>query len=158
MEPRIEVIPVKRLIGMRIQMTLAEDKTAELWSQFMPRRKNIVNKISPGFYSIQIFSDSLQFKDFTPNTPFEKWAAIEVSDLNQVPEGMESHLLTGGKYAVFLHKGLASNFHNTLKYIFGTWLPKSEFEVDNREHFEFMGADYKPNDEKAEEEVWVPIK
>ena len=158
MEPRIEEIPKKYLVGMRIETSLAKDETAELWKAFMPRRNEIPNKFSPGYYSVQIFPESLDFKDFNENVLFEKWAAIEVSDLNAVPEGMESHTLGGGKYAVFIHKGAAHTFPKTYQYIYGVWLPKSDFELDKREHFEFMGADYRPDDDNAEEEVWVPIK
>jgi len=43
MKPRIENITKKYLIGMRIKMTLANNKTSELWQQFMPRPKEIKN-------------------------------------------------------------------------------------------------------------------
>lgn len=37
MEPRIETLEPKKLIGMRLKMTLVNDKTAALWQRFMPR-------------------------------------------------------------------------------------------------------------------------
>jgi AraC family transcriptional regulator len=71
---------------------------------------------------------------------------------------MESFLLTGGLYAVFIHKGSASAGPKTFQYIFGTWIPNSIYDVDNRPHFEILGNKYKNEDPDSEEEVWIPIK
>ena len=157
MEPKIVEIKEKKLIGMRTSLSLSNDTTRELWQQFMPRRKEIINPLDNGFFSMKIYDDNLEIKNFTPQTVFEKWAAIEVSDISQIPEGMESHVLSGGKYALFIHKGPASTFSQTLQFIFETWLPNSQYELDNREHFEIMQENYHPNDPDAEEEVWIPI-
>ncbi|NDI33200.1 GyrI-like domain-containing protein [Chengkuizengella sediminis] len=73
-------------------------------------------------------------------------------------EEMKSYVLKGGKYAVIIHNGPASTFLRTLQYILETWLPSSEYELDNREHFERLSQDYSPTDPNATEEVWVPIK
>ncbi len=63
-----------------------------------------------------------------------------------------------GLYAVFIHKGDASTAPKTFEYIFGTWLPNSEYLLDNRPHFEILGEKYKNEDPNSEEEVWIPIK
>jgi AraC family transcriptional regulator len=158
MIPRIEIIPEKKIIGKRLKMSLSEDKTYELWHGFMSERKFIKNCSTKDLISIQIYNDSLDFKDFTTNTEFEKWAAVEVSDFGEMPENMEKYILKGGLYAVFLYKGKSGDFAETFKYIFKTWLSKSEFELDKREHFELLGEKYKNNDPNSEEEVWIPIK
>jgi AraC family transcriptional regulator len=46
----------------------------------------------------------------------------------------------------------------TFQYIFGTWLPNSEYVLDNRPHFEILGEKYKNDDPTSEEEIWIPIK
>jgi len=106
---------------------------------------------------MQVF-DALPGQPFTPETPFEKWAAVEVSDHSDIPPGMEPYTLQGGKYAVFVHRGPASSFAKTSNYIFGVWLPHATYELDSREHFELLGATYRPDDPDAEEEVWIPIR
>ena len=159
MEPEILEITVRKLIGMRINTSLSENKTRELWQRFMPRRKEINNIANSELFSVQIYDERQAADSFTEDTIFEKWAAVEVNDIDNVPEGMESHSLSGGKYAVFIHKGTWSAFYQTSQYIFGTWLPESEFELDDREHFEIMGEKYfGPDDPNSEEEVWVPIR
>jgi AraC family transcriptional regulator len=158
MQPRIETIPKKKLVGKSLKMSLANNKTAELWQSFMPQKKEITNIVGSDLYSMQIYEKSLNFKDFNPQTEFTKCAMIETSDFEDIPENMEKRILEGGLYAVFVHKGMAKDFPKTSQYIFGQWLPNSNYELDQREHFELLGAKYNPTDENSEEEVWIPIK
>jgi AraC family transcriptional regulator len=43
------------------------------------------------------------------------------------------------------------------RYIFQNFIPENQFEVDHRPHFEILD-DYNPNDDSAEEEIWIPIR
>ena len=137
-------------------MSLANNKTAELWKSFMPRRHEIKNNLTDELISMQLYS-STHFSDFKFTNEFEKWATAEVSDFDYVPEGMETFTLPGGLYAVFHYKGSSSD-NSIFQYIFGTWLPTSNYVLDNRPHFEILGAKYKNNDPNSEEEIWIPIR
>lgn len=156
MKPRIETIAVKKLIGKHLTMSLSANQTAELWRSFMQTRKEIKNAVGTELYSIQIY-DPQYFTDFKFNTEFEKWAATEVTDINNIPAGMEAFTLPGGLYAVFLYKGLSTDTR-IFQYIFGTWLPGSGYTLDNRPHFEILGEKYKNEDPDSEEAIWIPIK
>jgi AraC family transcriptional regulator len=105
-----------------------------------------------------VIYNATHFTDFKPNNQFERWATVEVSDFNNVPEEMETFLLPAGLYAVFLHIGDAKTFVNNFKYIMEIWLPNSEYVLDNRPHFEVLGEKYKNNDPHSEEEIWIPIR
>jgi AraC family transcriptional regulator len=97
------------------------------------------------------------FEAFNPAQEFEKWASVEVSDFEHIPANMETFVLPGGLYAVFEHKG--SGYDNSIfQFIYGTWLPASEYLLDERPHFEVLGEKYKNNDPDSEEEIWIPIK
>jgi AraC family transcriptional regulator len=157
MEPRIETLPKKKLIGKRLKMTFADNKTHELWKGFMPRRKEIQNNIGTELYSMQIY-EPLFFENFNPAKEFEKWAAVEVTDFDTLPDEMETFTLKGGLYAVFLYRGAASAAAGTFQYILGNWLPGSGYALDNRPHFEILGEKYKREDPGSEEEIWIPIK
>jgi AraC family transcriptional regulator len=157
MHPKFEVLKEKKLIGKRIKMSFSDNKTLELWQSFMPLRKTITNNIGLELYSVEIYHPHF-FDNFDPTAIFDKWAAIEVKDFNAVPAGMEQVLIPGGLYAVFVHKGPASEGPKTYQYIFGTWLPNAKFLLDNRPHFALMGEKYKNNDPASEEELWIPIK
>jgi len=82
---------------------------------------------------------------------------VEVSNFENVPGGMETFTLEGGKYAVFKYKGLSTD-NSIFQYIFTKWLPNSDFMLDDRPHFEIMGAKTKLNDPNSEEEIWIPVK
>ena len=155
MYPKIQLLPSKTLLGKRLKMSFSNDRTGELWRSFMPYRKDILHKIGIDLYSMQIFD---AMPDFKSDATFEKWAAVEVSAIETVPEGMETYTLQGGLYAVFLHQGPASAVQKTFGFIFEEWLPNSEYELDDREHFELLGEKYKNNDPDSEEEVWIPIR
>ena len=157
MEPRIETLSEKKLIGKSLKMSFAENRTHELWRSFVPKRKNIINAIGSDLWSIQIYAP-LFFDPFNPGAEFEKWAAVEVTDFDFVAEGMETFTLAGGLYAVFVYHGAASAGAETFRYILGTWLPASEYILDNRPHFELLGEKYKNEDPDSEEEIWIPIR
>lgn len=159
MQPRIEILESGslKLVGIRMEMTFSDDRTRELWQRFMRRRHEIVPRDGSHFIAMQIFAD-LDPDGFKPHTRLEKWAAVEVTHHGQIPEGMESHTLSGGTYAVFLHHGPASRAPETFRYIFGIWLPKSGYLLDSREHFEILPGDYRPDDPDAQEEVWIPVR
>ncbi len=156
--PRIIDLAPKKLIGLYIQTSLTDNKTKELWQSFMPRRFEINNKVDENFYSIQVYPKGFDMKDFTPTTVFEKWAAVEVTDFDQIPHNLKSLELIGGLYAVFLHKGPAHTFPQTLRHIYETWLPTSNYQLDQRPHFEILDENYHPNDPNAQEEVWIPVR
>lgn len=158
MIPRIERLKEKKLIGKRLSMSIANNKTFELWKSFMPRRHEIQNKLTSDLISLQHYNESFNFEIFDTNLSFEKWAAIEVTNFEHVPENMETYIIPEGLYAVFLHKGPASEGFRTFQYIFQTWLPHSDYLLDNRPHFEILGKAYKNNDPDSEEEVWIPVE
>jgi AraC family transcriptional regulator len=159
MQPRVETIPSKNLLGKRLTMSFVNDRTGELWGSFMRERKNIAKALSEDLICMQVFDPSIDVsKEFNPQMQFEKWATKEVADLDHVPDGLEPYLMPGGLYAVFLYKGDSAAAGSFFNYIYGTWIPASAYEVDKREHFQVMGAGYKNNDPDSEEEFWVPVK
>ncbi len=158
-EPRIETIDPVSLVGKRLAMTFATNRTAELWRSFMPHRNSIGNRLNGDMISMQIYDPSTDFAAFHPGIAFEKWAAVEVSDSDAVVDGMEAYQLTGGLYAVFVYRGLPSAATPSFQYIMTDWLPRSDYLLDNtRPHFERLGSAYKGEDPDSEEEIWIPIR
>lgn len=156
MTPRIETLPEKKLIGKRLTMSFADFKISELWQAFIPRRKEITNNLTNDLISLVIYEPN-HFNDFKPTNEFERWASVEVISFDNVPAEMETFVLNGGLYAVFNYKGLNTD-SSIFRYIYGTWLPNSDYVLDNRPHFEVLGDKYKNNDPNSEEEIWIPIK
>jgi AraC family transcriptional regulator len=156
MTPRIETTPEKKLVGKRVTMSLVNNRTGELWKSFMPSRREITNNLNNDLLSMAVYKPA-HFVEFKPTNEFEKWAAVEVPEFENIPDGMEQFVLPGGLCAVFDYKG-SSTDPTIFQYIFGTWLPNSEYLLDNRPHFEVLSSKYKNNDPESEEEIWIPIK
>jgi len=158
-KPKIKTIGPKKLIGYNTKTSVADSKAKLVWSQLMPRREEITNQIESDLFSVQVYETGLQMSDFNDNTLFTTWAAVEVSDYTSIPNEMQTLVLKGGLYAVFIHKGGPATFHNTANYIFREWLPKSDYELDDRAHFEVLGKKFLGVDHPdSEEDVWIPIR
>ena len=155
MQPRIETLTEKKLVGKHLRMSLADNRTGELWRSFMPRRRDIANQLTSDLYSMQVYGQPVDVGH--PHQEFDKWAAVEVSDVSSIPDGMEAYTLPGGLYAVFSYRG-SSTDTTIFRHIFGTWLPGSAYTLDHRPHFEVLGDKYKNADPDSEEEIWIPIK
>ncbi len=156
MTPRFETIGERKFIGKRLTMSLAQNKTSELWKSFMTERKEITYPLTTELVSLQIYPPGY-FTDFNPATEFEKWAAAEVTDFSAVPGSMEVFLLPAGLYAVFHYKGSSSD-NGIFQYIYGSWIPGSNYLLDERPHFEILGEKYKNSHPSSEEEIWIPIR
>ncbi|HLP11068.1 MAG TPA: GyrI-like domain-containing protein [Flavobacteriales bacterium] len=155
-QPKIENVTQKYLVGKRMSMSLANNKTGDLWKSFMPHRHAIKHPKSEDLYSVNIF-DAGYYKNFNPANEFTKWACAEVSEHAVIPAEMERFVLPAGLYAVFHYKGLSTDkriFH----YIFSEWLPASGYALDDRPHFEILGSKYKNNDPDSEEDIYIPVK
>ncbi len=157
MEPIFKTTTGIKLVGKRIVTSLVQNRTAELWRSFMPHRKSISNTVDTLLYSVELYGSDY-FTNYNPGAEFEKWAAIEVTGFDDLPDGMEALTIPEGLYAVFIHKGPAAEGPKTFQYIFTQWLPQSGYVVDNRPHFEVMGEKYKADSPDSEEELWVPVK
>jgi AraC family transcriptional regulator len=157
-EPEIVSFSARLLVGKKLRMTYSNNLTLELWRDFMPHRNEIANRVSQDLFSLQEYSFDFDFSTFDPEKPFDKWAAAEVKSFEQVPAGMECFIIPAGIYAVFHFKGPSNEALRIFGYIFGTWLPFSPYNIDNRPHFEILGPKYKNNDPDSEEEIWIPIR
>jgi len=155
LNPIIKTFPITKFIGKNLSFTYADYRAFELWSSFMPQRKNIQNVLGTNLYKIQINPENF---DFHPTTPFVKWAAVEVSSFDSVPDEMEKLEIESGLYAVFQYKGDQQGAAAFFNSIYSEWLPNSDYALENRPQFEILGEKYKNNDPNSEEEIWIPIK
>lgn len=129
---------------------------AELWQSFRPRVRQIGDRTSEDFISMRVFVPPLT--TIPPlDAPFVQWATVEVHDFDHVPEGLDTHVVPAGLYAVVVHHGTADSFAPTGECIFGDWLPRSPFQLAPWPFFEVLGPDDRPDNVDASEEVWIPV-
>ena len=157
MTPRIETLNEKKLVGKRLNMSYADYRIGQLWGSFMPRRKEIINNVDNDLISLVVYKPT-HFADFKPTNEFERWATVEATSFDNVPNEMETYTLPTGLYAVFLYKGTTTDISSFYQNIFTVWIPNSAYTLDDRAHFEVLGEKYKNNDPSSEEEIWIPIK
>ncbi|MDE3741717.1 GyrI-like domain-containing protein [Maribacter polysaccharolyticus] len=154
LEPRIIELKEKKLVGKHMKMSMAQNRTKELWHMFMTNVKDLGATLSNDKISLQVYPKNY-FDGFDPTLDFEKWATVEVADFNKVPAGWDTFVLPGGVYAVFDHQGADTGI---FEYIYATWLPNSKYRLDDRPHFELLGNEYKNDHPDSKEEIWIPVR
>lgn len=155
MEVKIVDVKAKNLIGMVETMSGNNNLTRRLFSAFMPRRKEVENKLTPSVFDVRVYSNDYFTSGYNPTLSFQKWAAMEVSSLNKIPEGMKSVTIPTGKYAVFTVPN--NNDAAIFQYIFTEWLPNSQFTLDNRPHLDEFDESAIAKAPTAMQRIMIPI-
>jgi len=155
LEPLICTVSAKTLVGDMLEMSFNNIQTPILWRNFMPRRNQVLNAVSSDLYSVQVLK---KFEVPNPQSEFEKWACVEVTEVADIPQNMKVLTIPEGLYAVFHYKGLDTEGYKVFQWIFNQWLPNTIYEFDNRPQFEILSEKYKRNNVDSEEDIYIPIK
>jgi AraC family transcriptional regulator len=93
--------------------------------------------------------------DMDDDGRFHYLAGFEVSDAEDLPEGMEKWSVPEQQYAVFPCS--LKTIHETYQYIFETWLPQSGYTKADGPDFEFYGEafDMETGEGMA---IYMPVK
>ncbi|MCX7709692.1 MAG: GyrI-like domain-containing protein [Clostridia bacterium] len=158
--PQIVETKDVKIVGIRGSTTLKQNMIPQLWEKFNLKVSEIKNRV-PNFrgYGICEVDPAFDMLFFSENTQYCEFVGIEVLDFKDIPGGMETKLLKGGKYAVFTHKGSLKTLNLTYDYIWGTWISCSGYEMDMRDDYEryderFLG----PDNNQSEIDIYFPIK
>ena len=112
-----------------------------LWFDFQHKVNQVRNRI--GTDAFGIYEEYFETEE---SIGFSYICSVEVSDFDSVPEGMISRIISEQMYAVFRHNGSLSFLPETLKYIWGSWLPKSNYKYDEKPDFELYSPGIQPED------------
>ncbi len=132
----------------------ATSDIGQLWSRFAPRIAEVPNQLGTATYGICCLPEE------GPRDPdrFTYVAAVEVTSLDDIPEGMIGVTLPAHEYAVFAYDGgIGPNLPRMVQTIFGEWLPNSEFEQDGAD-FEYYDDAFDPHTGMGTFYIYVPIK
>jgi len=157
MDVSIVVLRPITIVGLRTMAEMSDlNAVLKLWQEFGPRRQEIGHREGDASYSVM---RHLGFGPLKETSKVERWAAVQVRHFSKIPKGLTAFDMPGGTYAKFYHRGPAKDFPKTVAEFHSDWLPTSDFELDDRPHFEIMPADYAgPDNPEAVEEVYIPIK
>ena len=151
-------LPETYYLGHKVEMTLENNKTQELFRGFMPLRKQILNKSSEYVLLLHEYNKQTTFENFTPQTIHTNWALQQVNALELSTSDFLHYTLPSQNYAIFLHSGGVAEFAGSMHYIFSDWFPNSGYEIVQVPHFEKILPVFPPQPETREEEIWIPIK
>lgn len=158
--PKIKTIPPVLIAGLQTKTTLTNNTIPALWQSFQKILHTIPNKTSPNrFYGVCLAAEEDQsIFSMNPEQPFYEFAGVAVSSFTDLPKQINAHTLTGGKYAVFTHKGSLHFLPQTFGYIFGTWVINNNIIMDKRCDFEFYDERYLGFDHPSSEiDIYIPI-
>lgn len=96
----------------------------------------------------------------TPEEKLRYGACITVNKEVKTSGEVVSNVISGGKYALFLHKGAYENLEGTYNKIFTEWMPKSGYKFRGAPPFEqYLNRDpRKTKPENLKTEIYIPIE
>lgn len=154
MEPRIAHRAAFNVVGMAQRFTPAtSSRIPELWSRFVVRMDEIPHRRGAETYGVCIDADPASADE----PGFTYMAGVEAERIDTIPQGMTALTVPAGRYAVFTHRGHISRLKDTVKQIWGRWLPASSQHHLPRPDFEQYDARWDPQTGLGEIDVWVPV-
>ncbi len=153
MEPEIITQPATKLVGIAKQYNNNDLDLVQLWSAFKPYRNNIANQVGDNAFGIYE-----GYEENENEVNFSYVCTVAVSNFDVIPEGMETREIPEQMYAKFTHKGPVANIDQTLKHIWGSWLPKSNYQYIEKPDFELYQSGFNNSDPKNELYLHIPIK
>jgi len=153
MDPEIITRPAIKLVGVASEYDNADLSLPRLWSAFRPYKDKVPNRVSDSGFGIYE-----SYQEEGDNVAFVYVCCMEVSSFDEIPEGLTPRELPEQMYAKFTHKGSIANLDKTLKYIWGSWLPKSKYDYEERPDFELYPPGYNVMDPDCEMAIHIPIK
>lgn len=152
MEPKIVTLPSFKVVGMRYFGKNENQEISELWGKANQRMGEISHVASQNAYGVCVMLPD------APAGEFEYIAGLEVSQAEDVPDGMVVREVPTSQYAVFTHLGSLDRLPATYEYIYSTWIPQSGFQLTGGPDFELYNEDFKDFAPDSKFYIYVPIK
>lgn len=159
LEPEIYEQKAMKIVGLKTEFYSVGseknnigEKLPELWAGSMGRMSEIENTIPGKCYGVirQINDES---------DLLEYFAGIEVSEISELSDGMQSIEIAAAKYAKFTHRGEIKNVDNTVNYAYSSWLLNSEYKHSMvAPDLEIYGAEFDAESEDSVMHYAMPIK
>ncbi|MCO7187554.1 MULTISPECIES: AraC family transcriptional regulator [unclassified Pseudoalteromonas] len=150
MEPEIIEQPAMKIVGIANVYEDGDLSLHKLWSGFRPYRDKIPNRVGDHFFGIYE-----NYQEDGDVTRFVYICSAQVENFDDVPDGLITRELTAQTYARFTHTGPIANLEETLRYIWGSWLPKSRYEYADKPDFELLPGGF--NDADPNNKVYLNI-
>ena len=154
MEPVFKIIPGFKIVGMMYSGRVDTGEIPLLWNKFADKMETVPNRINEH----KCFGIINPFGENKSKGEIDYVAAVEVENFNDVPDDMISADIPEGEYAIFTHVGPISNIMNSVKYIYGEWLPNSEYTLTGMPDLEVYDERFKLEAEDSECDICLSVK
>lgn len=135
MKPEIASRPAFTVVGVKYRGNNPTGDIPALWEQkFFPRVSEVQSVVDRDvYYGVM--------DNYDPATgEFDYLAGVEVSNTDNIPEGMESWSVPEQTYSVF--PATLDNLIETYEQLFSRWLPESGCQMADGPSFEYYGPDF----------------
>jgi len=153
MEPKIVSRRETKVVGIARQYREEDLDIETLWSAFRPDVFQITNRVGEDAFGIYE-----EYRENDGGVGFSYVCSVEVADFDHVPKGMIARTIPAQRYAVFRHLGPLSSLPETLKYIWGSWLPKSDYSYLESPDFELYSPATEPGDPDKVLSLHIPVR
>ncbi len=129
----------------------------ELWNEFSQKIASIEHSVGTDTFGLCFGSDPSIAKN--EDTALCYIAGVEVSTASTaVPDGMILRRLPRSKYVHFAHVGPLMEFQTTLDYIWGTYLPRSNYHRVEAPDLEVYPKDFDPAAPIVNIDLYIPLQ
>jgi AraC family transcriptional regulator len=149
MEPKIVTKPTFTVVGMKYRGKNEKNEIPQLWEKFMPRAGEIKQRANPFGYGVM---DNYDEK----TGEFDYLAGVEVQNVSDAPEGMESWQVPEQTYAAFPCN--LKNIKETFQQIYHEWLPQSGYQRTDGPEFEYYDESFRPDQGKLDLFIYIPVR
>ncbi|HET9844077.1 MAG TPA: GyrI-like domain-containing protein [Gammaproteobacteria bacterium] len=125
----------------------------KLWHLFNDRIQEIENKMAED----RLYGVFYQTPSQRATSEMTYMACVPVSHDQEIPEGMISKEVQGGKFAALTHKGPISDIVQSIDFLH-SWILGSEFEFDQRESYELYDNRFQYESADSEFDIFLAIK
>jgi AraC family transcriptional regulator len=148
LQPEITKKPAFTVVGLLLHTRPMSPEIPALWERFVPRMGEIQHQ------SEQHVSYGLMGHFDQATGMFDYMAGNAVTQVAQLPSGMARWDISANSYAVL--ETVLPKIGETLDYLYGTWLPSSDYQPVDAPSFECYGEAF--SSENPVVEIYVPVK
>ncbi|NIM95897.1 MAG: AraC family transcriptional regulator [Anaerolineales bacterium] len=150
MKPNIVQKPAFRVVGLKYRGKNENGEVPQLWREFWPRHDEIPQRapVNVSYGVIDHFDEV--------SGAFDYIAGVEVTDDDEVPEGMTAVDVPEQMYAVF--DCTLPTLMEAIQFAYGEWLPGSGYVREEGPEFELYDERFDVSQEKYGMSIYIPVR
>ncbi|WP_342476804.1 AraC family transcriptional regulator [Paenibacillus sp. FSL H7-0350] len=155
-----------RLQGRFITVTQDQSVIGSAWEQLFSSLSAIPDrKLPEQYYQLGYWPDNYEDQGISFHIACELNTLASVrtgntvqSSCEQVGSNLPIHTLPPARYLRFKHTGPSAEVSATYKYIYGVFLPRTDYRLNLSYEFEYYGKDYLgPEHPDSVSEIYIPL-